>query len=100
MQIVVAALVGFLMGGLTVRGLTLLAERRMGRAHEQDGQYAAAKRAVSRHLRVHGTLNLQQLERMMDVNGITAMRYLDQMVRDKAVKLQGHRGAGAFYTKA
>jgi predicted HTH transcriptional regulator len=100
MQVVIAVLVGFLLGGLTVRGLMFVAHRRMTRPHERDGQYAAAKRAVRRHLRVHGSINLQQLARMMDISGVTALRYLDQMVRDDVLKFQGHRGAGAFYTRA
>jgi DNA-binding IclR family transcriptional regulator len=53
---------------------------------------------VLRHLRSHGTINLSQLERLMDIRGTTALRYLDQMVRDGILKQQGHRGGDAFYT--
>ncbi len=99
-MLVIVGLIGFLLGGLTIRALMTLSERRSMRAHELDGQYQGAKRAVVRHLRVHGTLNLQQLERMMDITGVTAMRYLDQMVRDGILKQQGHRGRkAAFYTR-
>jgi response regulator of citrate/malate metabolism len=100
MSMVIVGLVGFLLGGLAVRALTMLSEHHSVRAHELDGQYQGAKRAVARHLKVHGTLNLQQLERMMDISGVTALRYLDQMVRDRLLKQQGHRGKkGAFYTR-
>ena len=70
------------------------------RPHVLDTDYGPAKRAVVRHLRVHGTINLAQLERMLDITGMTALRYLDQMVHDGVLKQQGHRGAGAFYTLA
>lgn len=100
MEIIIVALGGFFLGGLAVRVLMMRSHRGLLRPHESDGQYQAGKRATHRHLRVHGTINLQQLERMMDINGITAMRYLDQMARDGLLKLQGHRGKGAFYTRA
>lgn len=68
------------------------------RPHVLDTDYLPAKRAAVRHLRVHGTLNLAELERMLDIRGTTALRYLDQMVHDGLLKQQGHRGTGAFYT--
>jgi hypothetical protein len=99
MQVAIIFLTGFVLGGLVVRWLMMGAYKRGMRTHELDEQYHAAKRAVARHLRTHGTLNLEELERMMDIPGITAMRYLDQMVRDRVIKAQGHRGKGAFYTR-
>lgn len=100
MQTVVSVLIGFLLGGITVGMLMRLSEWRALRPDERDMQYRGAVRAAVRHLRVHGTLNLSQLERMMDINGVTALRYLDRMVRDGILKVQGHRGAGAFYTRS
>lgn len=76
----------------------MVAHRHGSRPHVYDTEYGPAKRAVIRHLRMHGTINLMQLERMLDITGTTSLRYLDQMVHDRIVKLQGHRGKGAFYT--
>ena len=99
MQTVIIILVGMLLGGLLVRWFMILSERRVIRPHMLDERYAAAKRAVGRHLRVHGTLNLAQLERMLEVTGTTALRYLDQMVHEGLLKLQGNRRTkGSFYT--
>ncbi len=94
----VAFLTGLLCGVLVTWALLLHAQRRSMRPHLLDNQYQPARRAVTRHLRVHGTLNLMELERMLDITGVTALRYLDQMVHDGVLKLNGHRGKGAFYT--
>jgi len=92
----------FLSGVFVGVAVTWLVQMRAHRAvlrpHVFDTQYEPARRAVLRHLRVHGTLNLQQLERMLDIPGTTALRYLDQMVQDGLLREQGHRGKGAFYT--
>lgn len=77
-----------------------VAYRRSVRPHVLDTDYLPAKRAVVRHLRFHGTINLAQLEHMLDISGVTALRYLDQMVHDGLLRQQGHRGTGAFYTLA
>lgn len=97
MQSVVALLSGVIIGGLVVRALTLHAVRRAMRPF--DEQYTAARRAVRRHFTTHDTLNIAQLERLMDANATTAERYLDRMVSDDAIKVHGHRGVGAFYTR-
>lgn len=86
-----------MIGGLIVRWLTLHAVRRAMRPF--DEQYTAARRAVRLHFNTHDTLNIAQLERLMDVNVATAERYLDRMVSDDAIRVHGHRGAGAFYTR-
>jgi hypothetical protein len=99
MAMALVLLVGFLMGGLVVRMLMLRAERIQVRPHLLDEQYAACTRAVTRHFKRYDTLNLAQLERLMDIRGLTAMRYLEQLERDRLVKLHGHRGSGAFYTR-
>ena len=78
--------------------LLSMAHRNALRAYHAHGQYEPARRAVIRHFRVHGTLNLTQLEHMMDISGPTALRYLDQMVEEGLLSQQGHRGADAFYT--
>lgn len=100
MQTVIAFLAGVILGGLLVRWFMILSERRVIRPHLLDEQYAAAKRAVQRHLRSHGTLNIAELERMLEVSGTTALRYLDQMVHDGLLKLQkNHTTKGSFYTR-
>ena len=91
-------LVGMLLGVIVTWWLLQTAQRRAVRPHMLDSQYLPSKRAVLRHLRSHGTLSLTQLERMMDIRGTTALRYLDQMVHDGLLKQQGHRGGDAFYT--
>lgn len=98
MQLLVSFLTGTLLGVLVTWRLLTVAQRRAVRPHILDSQYLPAKRAVVRYLRAHGTLNLTQLERMMDIRGTTALRYLDQMVHDGLLKQQGHRGGDAFYT--
>jgi len=100
MAFALAFLAGFLLGGLLVRSLMVLAAQRHLRPHLLDEQYAAAKRVVLRHLMHHDTLNLAALERLMDISSVTAQRYLDQLEHDRVVKGHGHRGAGAFYTRA
>ncbi len=99
MEIFLALLSGFLLGGLVVHGLMIRADRRTARPHLLDEQYGAAKRAVARHFKRHDTLNLAGMERLIDGTGLTAMRYLDQLQRDGCVKMQDHRGTGAFYTR-
>jgi hypothetical protein len=99
MELLLVFLGGFLLGGLAVRFLLEHAARRHLRPHVFDEQYAAAKRVVARHFRHHDTLNLAMMERLMDISGVTALRYLDQLERDGMVKVHGHRGAGAFYTR-
>lgn len=89
---------GALVGAALMWWVQIIARRHGARPHTLDAQYNPAKRAVVRHLRVHGTINLMQLERMLDITGTTALRYLDQMVHEGALKQQGHRGKGAFYT--
>ncbi len=98
MQTVLPFLVGILLGILVTWWLLGMAHRNALRAYNAHGQYEPARRAVVRHFRAHGTLNVTQLERMMDIGGPTALRYLDQMVRDGLLAQQGHRGADAFYT--
>lgn len=91
-------LTGMLIGAALMLWVQRSAYRASVRPHVLDNDYGPAKRAVLRHLRVHGTVNLAQLERMLDISGMTALRYLDQMVHDGLLKQQGHRGKGAFYT--
>jgi DNA-binding MarR family transcriptional regulator len=98
MQTVLTFLTGVLLGVLVTWWVLSTAQRRVMRPYLLDGQYQPSRRAVLRHLRSHGTINLSQLERLMDIRGTTALRYLDQMVRDGILKQQGHRGGDAFYT--
>lgn len=98
MSIALTFLGGALIGVATMWWVQRVAWRRAVRPHVLDTEYGPAKRAVIHHLRVHGTLNVQQLERMLDIPGTTALRYLDQMVHDGFLRQQGHRGTGAFYT--
>lgn len=100
MQTVVIFLVGFLLGGLVVRWVLMLSERRDARAAGLDPQYAPARRALLRYLRAHGTVNLPQAEQMLSLNGVTVLRYLDRMEHEHLVKPQNHRGTDAFYTLA
>jgi hypothetical protein len=100
MQIVLVFLAGALAGGMLVRWLMILSERRVVRPHLLDEHYVAAKRAVQRYLRTHGTVNLAEAQRLLDTTSMTALRYLDQMVHDRLVKLQTNRRTkGAFYTR-
>jgi len=98
MQMVLPFLLGILFGILATWWLLSAAHRNALQAYNAHGQYEPARRAVVRHFRAHGTLNLTQLERMMDIGGTTALRYLDQMVKEGLLAQQGHRGADAFYT--
>lgn len=96
----VSLLVGFVAGGLVIYLVVTASFSRGLRAHHYDEQYHAAVRVVRRHFLRHGTINLAELERLMDITGVTALRYLEQMERDRIVKLQGNRRTkGAFYTK-
>jgi Fic family protein len=95
---VLVSLAGALVGAAAMWWVQRTAWRRSVRPHVLDTEYGPAKRVVIHHLRIHGTLNLQQLERMLDITGTTALRYLDQMVHDGLLQQQGHRGTGAFYT--
>jgi hypothetical protein len=82
MEEILLILAGFMLGGWVVRLLMIGAARR--------------------HLRAHGTVNLSQVEQLLSIRGITAMRYLDQMERDGLLKLHAHAGkvaAGSFYTR-
>jgi Fic family protein len=98
MTFVLALLAGVLLGAALMWWVQMAAHRHGARPHTLDTDYAPAKRAVAHHLRTHGTLNLMELERMLGISGVTALRYLDQMVHDRFLKQQGHRGKGAFYT--
>lgn len=69
-----------------------------GWGHSFDAQYEPARRAVLRQLRAHGTINLKQLERLLDVSGPTVLGFLDRMVSEGSITQHGHRGDGAFYT--
>ena len=98
MQMTLPFLAGMLFGILLAWWLLSAAHKNALIAYHAHGQYEPARRAVVRHFHLHGTLNLSQLERMMDISGPTALRYLDQMVHDGLIKQQGHRGSDAFYT--
>ncbi len=101
MQELILILSGFIVGGALVRYLMIKAAQRGLRPHELDPQYWPAVRAVMRHLKAHGTINLSQVEQLLSIRGITAMRYLDQMAHDGLVKLHAHsqkEGGGNFYT--
>ena len=74
------------------------AYRNAVRSYHADGQYMPVRQAVARHLRVHGTLNLAQAGRMMDIGYATALRYLNQMMRDGLLARHDHRDGDAFYT--
>ena len=101
MQTLIAFLAGTLAGGIVVRWLMIQSEHRIIRPHLLDEQYVAAKRAVQRYLRTHGTVNLAEVERLLDIKSMTALRYLDQMVHDRILKLQTNRRTkGAFYTRS
>jgi|OM-RGC.v1.030636274 predicted ArsR family transcriptional regulator len=91
---------GFFLGGLAVYIVSAHGERQAMLRHLAGDQYPAAKRAVIRYLRTHGTLTVQQLERLMEINGVTALRFLDRMSQENLVKAQGHRGQReSFYTR-
>jgi Fic family protein len=100
MQAAIIFLAGFTLGGLVIRRLMMSAQRRSMRTHERDGQYRSATHAALGHMRVRGTLNGAELERMMDIPAVTALRYLDQMVHDGILKAHGHRDHTGFYTLA
>jgi len=93
-------LLGALLGALLMWLVQLIAQRHSMMPHASESEYLPARRAVIRHLRVHGTINLAQLERMLDVSGVFALKHLDRMVHDGLLKQQGHRSKGAFYTLA
>ena len=89
---------GILIGCLLMWRVMAVAERKALRPHMRDVEYDPAKRAVIVFVRAHGTVNLTQVERMLDLRSMTALRYLEQMVHDGILKQQGHRGPGTFYT--
>lgn len=82
-----------------MRWVLMRAHRQWLRPHQLDPQYEACVRAVRRHFMAHDTLNIKQLERLLDISGMIALRYLDQLVRDQVLRMHGHRGVGAFYTR-
>jgi hypothetical protein len=92
-------LFGFLAGGLLVRVLVLRAVRRFLRPRFLDEHSIAARRAVMRHLLVHGTVNAAQMERLVDAPRYAAERCLEEMERAGLVAAQRHRGKGKFYTR-
>ena len=89
---------GVLLGVVLTWWALSMAHRNALQAYNAHGQYEPARRAVLRHFKLHGTLNLEQLEHMMDIGGTTALHYLDLMVKEGLLSQQGHRGADAFYT--
>ena len=91
---------GMLLGALLMWLVQLIAQRHATIPHASESDYTPARRAVIRHLRAHGTINLEQLERMLDISAVFALRHLDRMVADGLLKRQGHRSKGAFYTLA
>ena len=96
-------LAGFMVGGACVRFLMGRAARRHLWPDELDPEYAPAVRAVMRHLRSHGTINLEQVEQLLSIRGVVAMRYLEQMARSGIVKAHAHSqadGGGTFYTRS
>lgn len=92
-------LFGVLVGATCMWWVQLAAQSHATRVQPFDTEYLPARRVVLRALRAQDTLNLKQLERLLDVTGPVALRYLDAMVTEGILKLQGHRGSdGAFYT--
>ncbi len=89
---------GVLLGTLVTRWVASMGRRHAERPYIHDSQYLPAQRAVARHLRFHGTVNVQELARMMDINLVTSLQYLEQMVAHGLIRRQGHRGKGSFYT--
>ncbi|HXK36720.1 MAG TPA: hypothetical protein VJ553_04020 [Candidatus Paceibacterota bacterium] len=92
-------LLGFLLGGLVVRVLVLRAARKFLRPRMLSEQYMAARQAAARHLAVHGTLNVAQLERLTEMPPAVLQEYLDRMEREGHIMLHGHRESGRFYTR-
>jgi DNA-binding IclR family transcriptional regulator len=90
---------GFVVGGLAMRLVMVRAQRAWMRPHQFDEQYRAARRVVQRHFMNHDTLNVRQLQRLMDINIMTAQRYLEQLTRERLVREHGHAPSGAFYTR-
>lgn len=101
MQTAVAFLVGVLVGALVMRWTISAGHREAGmRLAHGDEQYLPARRAVARYLHAHGTLNVEQLEQLLSVNGTVALRCLEAMVREGMLQ-QHERGQGkTFYTRA
>lgn len=91
-------LFGILVGGLLVHFGMRQAHERVARF---DEHYVAARLSALRHLRVHGTLNLMQMQHLMDINTQTALHYLRRLEHDGIIKQQGNDNtAGIFYTAA
>ena len=91
-------LFGVLVGASLMLWTHVLARRHASQTSHFDTQYGPARRVVLRQLRAHGTINLRQLERMLDVPAPQALRFLDQMILEGIITRQNHRDDGAFYT--
>ncbi len=98
MQMMLSFLAGVLLGVALTWWWLSTAYRNAVRSYHADGQYKPVRQAVARHLRVHGTLNLAQAGRMMDIGDATALQYLDQMVHEGSLARHDHRDGDAFYT--
>lgn|GEM_PF-5199773 len=95
---IILFLFGILVGATFMWWTQLAAHHHGSRVDFFDTQYGPAKRVVLRELRAHGTINLKQLERLLDATAPHAGRFLHQMVTDGLIVRQGHHNDGAFYT--
>lgn len=98
MQMVLPFLFGVLLGIGVSWWVSTFAHRNALREYHDGDRYEPARRAVARHIRLHGTLTAAQFERMTEIEQPTAASYLDRMEREGFLRRQGHRGGGIFYT--
>ena len=92
-------LVGFLVGGLVVRRLTVRAHRRIAPHGVHEESYVAAIRTASRHFRTHDTLNAHELAQLMEVAPDTALTYARYLATNGFLREHRHTSGGAFFTR-
>lgn len=99
MEIVIIFLAGMLVGGLIVRHLVIMAHRRIFGMSGWQQRSLQARQAAATHFQTQGTLHQKDMERMLGVQPITALRLLDQLEVDGLVRAHRHSGADVFYTR-
>ncbi len=95
---VILFLFGVLIGITAMWLVQHSAHHSASREHIGEAHYEPVRRVVVAHLRSHGTINLRQLERMVDLPTHRISSFLNQMIADRHIIRHGHGDDGAFFT--
>lgn len=98
MSFVLVILAGVFVGAGAGRWLLSARQHYGSTPRITDGEYELSRRALMSHIHAKGTINLAQVERILDINGSIAIKCLDMMVQDGHLKAQSHGEQGVFYT--